>query len=129
MPKMQFHEILLLNLHGKYWKIIFREIEFLVVLNFFPVQKLILGHFWNCKKWKLVKKFFVKLIYLISRVFLACTFFRFSGPLCVSYDLLTQSITRVCQVFYLLLKQITHKGKKLMLYDCIMCIALADKCL
>ena len=29
---------------------IFCEIAFLAVLNFFPVQKLIFGHFWNCKK-------------------------------------------------------------------------------
>ena len=36
----------------------FREIAFLAVLNFFPVQKLIFGHFWNCKKWNLVKKIF-----------------------------------------------------------------------
>ena len=43
------------------------------VLNFFPVQKLIFGHFENCKP----KFFFVKLIYLISRVFLAWTFFNF----------------------------------------------------
>ena len=27
----------------------FCEIVFLAVLNFFPVQKLIFGHFWNCK--------------------------------------------------------------------------------
>ena len=46
-------------------RIFFHEIAFLEVLNFFPVQKLIFGHFWNCKK------HFVKLIYLISRVFLA----------------------------------------------------------
>ena len=52
----------------------FCEIVFLAVLNFFPVQKLISGHFWNCKKkgiWS--KEFFVKLIYLSSRVFLAWT--------------------------------------------------------
>ena len=36
----------------------FREIAFLTVLNFFLVQKLIFGHFWNCKKWNLAKKFF-----------------------------------------------------------------------
>ena len=38
-------------------KICFCEIAFLVVLNFFLVQKFIFGHFWNCKKWILVKKF------------------------------------------------------------------------
>ena len=47
------------------------------VLNFFQVQKLIFGHFWNCKKWNLAKNFFVKLIYLISWLFLAWTFFNF----------------------------------------------------
>ena len=45
------------------------EIAFLAVLKIFPVQKLIFGHVWNCKKWILVK-----LIYLISRVFLTWTF-------------------------------------------------------
>ena len=37
-------------------------------LNFFPVQKLIFGHFWNCKKWILVKKFFreIDLFYFTS---------------------------------------------------------------
>ena len=34
----------------------FREIAFLAVSNFFPVQKLILGQFRNCKKWNLGKK-------------------------------------------------------------------------
>ena len=53
----------------------FHEIAFLAVLNFFPVQKLIFCHFWNCKKWNLSKHFFVKLICLISRGFLAWTFF------------------------------------------------------
>ena len=44
----------------------FREIAYLAVLNFFLVQKLIFGHFWNSKKWNLAKKKkkkFVKLIY------------------------------------------------------------------
>ena len=35
-------------------KIFFREIAFLAVLNFFLVQKLVFGHFLNCKKWNLV---------------------------------------------------------------------------
>ena len=34
----------------------FREIAFLAVLNFFPVEKLIFGHFWYCKKCNLAKK-------------------------------------------------------------------------
>ena len=64
----------------------------MAVLNFFPVQKLIFGHFWNCKKWKLVKKNFVKLIPLISRVFFffGLDYFKFSGPLC--YDKLSVSL-------------------------------------
>ena len=55
-------------------KIFFREIAFLQVLNFFPVQKLIFGHFWNCKKWILVQKNYV--IW-----FFGLDFFKFSGPL------------------------------------------------
>ena len=40
----------------------------------FPNSKIDFGHFWNGKKWILVKKnFSVKLIYFISRVFLAWT--------------------------------------------------------
>ena len=39
-------------------KYFFCEIAFLAVLNFFPVQKLIFGHFWNCKKWNLGKQIF-----------------------------------------------------------------------
>ena len=52
--------------------------------NFFPVQKLIfVGHFWNCKKWDLLKNnFFVKWISFISRVFVGLDFFKFSGPVC-----------------------------------------------
>ena len=46
-----------------------REIAFMAVLNFFPVQILIFGQFWNGKKWNLIKKFFVKLISSISQVF------------------------------------------------------------
>ena len=43
------------------------------ILNFFPVEKLIFG---NCKKMEFGQKhFFVKLIYSISWVFLAWTFF------------------------------------------------------
>ena len=36
-----------------------------------------LAIFWNCKKWNLAKKNFAKLIYFISRVFLAWTFLNF----------------------------------------------------
>ena len=55
------------NCPWKYSKNFFREIAYLTVSNFFPVQKLLFGHFGNGKKWIFVKKnFFVKLIYLIS---------------------------------------------------------------
>ena len=43
---------------------------------------MIFGHFWDGKKLNLVKKiFFVKLIYLTSRVFFGVDFFKFSGSL------------------------------------------------
>ena len=48
---------------------------------------MIFGRFWNCKKWNLAKKFFVKLIYLISQVFFGPDFFKFSGPLCIMKQL------------------------------------------
>ena len=81
-------------------KFSFREFVFLEVLNFFPVQKLIFGHFWNCKKWNLVKKNFVKLIYLISWVFyLAWTFLNFLAH-CV---LIAQMQRNVKVVFDLLI--------------------------
>ena len=41
-----------------YQKTFFREIAFLAVLKFFPVQKLIFGHFWNCKKMEFGQKIF-----------------------------------------------------------------------
>ena len=63
-------------------KIFVREIAFLAVLNFFPIQNMIFGHIWNGNKWNLVKKYFVKLIYLISRVFFGLDFLKFSGQLC-----------------------------------------------
>ena len=53
-----------------------REIAFLAVLNFFPVQKLIFGRFYNGKKWILIKK--IREIDLFdSTSFLAWTFFNF----------------------------------------------------
>ena len=58
-------------------KSFFCEIAFLAVLNFFPGQKLIFGHFWNCKKMEFGKRFFVKLIYLISWILFAWTFLNF----------------------------------------------------
>ena len=61
-------------------RIFFREIAFLAVLNIFPVEKLIFGHFWNGKKMEFGQKNFVKLNYLIARVFWPGLFFKFSGP-------------------------------------------------
>ena len=51
-------------------KIFFRDIAFLAVLNFFPVQKLAIFEIAKNGIWS-KKLLFVKLIYLISRVFLA----------------------------------------------------------
>ena len=59
------------NFHGKY-----------SVLNFLPVQKLIFGHFWNCKNWIMAKKNFfheIDLFYFTS--FIGLDFFKFSGTL------------------------------------------------
>ena len=51
--KVQAKKLVKSNKSKKY----LREIAFLAVLNFFPVQILIFGHFWNCKKWNLAKYF------------------------------------------------------------------------
>ena len=60
------------------------EIAFLTFLNFFLIQKI---NFWPFLKQQKIefgqKKFFVKLIYLISRVFLAQNFLNFLAH-CVS---------------------------------------------
>ena len=61
---MQFHEKKI------------REIAFLAVLNFFPVQKLIFGHFCNCKKWI----FFVKFINILFHEFFCLDFFYIFWP-------------------------------------------------
>ena len=50
--------------------IFFREIAFMAV---FPVQKLIFGHFLNCKKWNLVKKKFREVDLFDFTSFLAWT--------------------------------------------------------
>ena len=71
-------------------KIFFREITFLTVLNFFPVQKLIFGYFWNCKKMDFGQKNFkMKLIYWFQDFF-GLDFFKFSGLLwyCLSVSAL-----------------------------------------
>ena len=62
-------------------KFFFREIAFLTVLNFFPVQKMIFGHFWNSKKWNLVKKFFREIDLFDFTNFFGLDFFHFYGPL------------------------------------------------
>ena len=53
------------------------KIAFLAVLNFFPVQKLIFGLFKIAKNIFWSKIFFLKLIYLISRVLFAWIFLNF----------------------------------------------------
>ena len=64
----------------KYIKKFFREIAFLAVLHFFPVQKLIFGHYCNWKKWNLVKKNRgIDLLDFTS--FFGLDYFKFSGPL------------------------------------------------
>ena len=60
------------------WKIILCNIAFLAVLNFFPVQKLIFGHFWNCKKWNLVKIKFLEIDLFDFTIFFGLDFFKFS---------------------------------------------------
>ena len=61
----------------------FREIAFLAVLNFSPLQKLIFDHFCNSKKWNLVKKnFFCEIDLFDFMSIFGMDFFKFSGPLC-----------------------------------------------
>ena len=52
----------------------FREIAFLAV---FPVQKLIFDHFWNCKKWNLVKKIIREIDLFDFTSFFGLDFFNF----------------------------------------------------
>ena len=40
------------------------------------------GHFWNCKKWNLVKKFFREIELFNFTSFFGLDFFKFSGTLC-----------------------------------------------
>ena len=58
-------------------KSFFCEIAFLAVLNFFLVQKLIFGHFWNCKKCNLVKRKFREIESFDFTSFFALDFFNF----------------------------------------------------
>ena len=46
-----------------------------------PVQKLIFGHFWNCKKWNLVKNIFYENDLFDFTSFFGQDFFKYSGPL------------------------------------------------
>ena len=62
-------------------KTFFREIAFLAVLNFFPVQELIFGHFWNCEKWNLVEKIIHEIDNIWFHEFFGLDFFKFSGLL------------------------------------------------
>ena len=55
---------------------------FLAVLNIFLVQKLIFGHFWDCKKWKFGQTFFREIDLYDFMSFFSLDFFKFSGPLC-----------------------------------------------
>jgi len=61
-------------------KNIFREIAFLAVLNFFPAQSLIFGHFLKLQKIESGQKIFREItIFYFTSFFLAWTF-KFSGP-------------------------------------------------
>ena len=57
------------------------KLNFLAVLNFFLVQKLIFGHFWNCEKWNLVEIFFREIDLFDFTSFLGLDILKFSGPL------------------------------------------------
>ena len=58
----------------------FREIAFLVVLNFFQVQKLTFGHFLNGKIWNLVKKIIRKIDLFDFMSFFGLDFFKILWP-------------------------------------------------
>ena len=59
----------------------FREIAFLLVLNFFPVEKLIFGYFEIAKNGICSNKFFVEIDLFDFTSFFGLDFFKFSGPL------------------------------------------------
>ena len=72
--------------------IFFREIVFLAVLNFFPVQKLIFGHFWICKKWNFVKKYFHEIDLFDFTTFVGLDFSKFSEKnICIFKNLFESS--------------------------------------
>ena len=52
------------------------------ILNLFPIQKLIFGHFWNCKKWNLAKKSFHEIDLFVFTSLFGLDIVKFSGPLC-----------------------------------------------
>ena len=66
----------------------FREIVFLAVLNFSLLQKLIFGHFWNCKKLNLVKKNSWNWFIWFHEVFFALDFLNFLVH-CDTFNVLT----------------------------------------
>ena len=55
------------------------KFHFWQFLNFSLVEELVFGHFWNCKKWNLVKHFFRECGFMR---FFCLDFFKFSGQLC-----------------------------------------------
>ena len=59
----------------------FREIAFLVVLNFFPSSRIDILPIWNSKKWNLVKKNFREIDFFYFTSFFGLDFFKFSGLL------------------------------------------------
>ena len=61
-----------------------REISFWAV---FPAQKLNFSHFWNCKKWNLVKKIIVEIDLFDFMSFLAWTFLHILAY-CDTYSLI-----------------------------------------
>ena len=71
----------------------FREIAYLAVLNFFTVQKLIIGNFWNGKKWNLVRKsswnWFIS---FHEFFFFVWTFLNFTAHHCVFFKFLFQNL-------------------------------------
>ena len=69
------------NLRNQINQFFSHETAFLAVLNFFPVQKLIFGHFWNGKKIEFVQTKSREIDLVDFTSFLAWTFFKCSSPL------------------------------------------------
>ena len=75
---------------------------------FFPVQKMIFGHIWNCKKWNLVKNLFVKLIYLISLVFWPGLFKNFWPTVKLKDFWLPPPLRKSLQIYLLFIHNTVH---------------------